>query len=74
MHRGHIGDQKSYKKGVLRILYTVCGFVALSFAVEISIDERNHRHSSKVVLPLSVQTQMICGYGLVVLHVSKYVP
>ena len=42
MHRGHIGDQKSIKKWVLKLLYAVCGFVLLSFAVELSIDERNH--------------------------------
>ena len=38
MHRGHIGDQKSFKKWALKLFFGVCGFVMLSFAVELSID------------------------------------
>jgi hypothetical protein len=41
---------------VLKLIYIVCGFVLISFAVEISIDERNNgkTHAAKVILPLSV--------------------
>jgi hypothetical protein len=52
------------------------GLILLSFAVEISIDESNSGKSLQqlLVLPLKVQTQMVCGYGLVFLHLSKYLP
>jgi hypothetical protein len=52
------------------------GLVLLSFAIEISIDESNSGKSLQqlVVLPQKLQTQMICGYGLVALHLSKYLP
>lgn len=74
--RGSIGDQRHIKRWCINLLGIIGGMILLSFAVEISIDESNSGKSLQqlLVLPLKVQTQMACGYGLVVLHLSKYLP